>query len=147
MEVPLARINCLPIGIIIIFMCWIQLQRICQMRAEFFEEFFEEFHSFIIPVWYINMLKRRWQSLGKTKEFFCFPVGKSRSPHLCFVPLFLYIIILPKRKQIKQFSYLNIWKCRAFYYWHNIIGQLITTWTKWGGRGSTNVCFLSTLRV
>ena len=84
-------------------------------------------YSFIIPVWYINMLKRRWQSLGKTKEFFCFPVGKSRSPHLCFVALFLHIIILPiKGKQIKQFSYLNIWKCIAFYYWHNI------TTIKWG---------------
>ena len=71
------------------------------------------YSSFIITVWYINMLKRRWQSLGKTKEFFCFPVGKSRSPHLCFVALFLYIIILPKRKQIKQFSYLNIWKCSS----------------------------------
>ena len=77
-------------------------------------------YSFIIPVWYINMLKRRWQSLGKIKEFFCFPVGKSRSPHLCFVALFLYIIILPKRKQIKQFSCSNIWKCTAFCYWHKI---------------------------
>jgi len=51
-------------------------------------------YSFIIPVWYINMLKRRWQSLGKTKEFFCFPVGKSRSPRLspCWSPLVFWNI-------------------------------------------------------
>ena len=109
-------------------------------------EFFEEFCNLIITVWcidrftFVNIFmfniyilslcqKKIWQSLGNTKELFCFPVGKSRLPHLWSVALFLYVIILPKRKQIKYFSYLNIWKCRVFYCKHKNTNQGL--WNSW----------------
>jgi hypothetical protein len=114
-------------------------------------EFFEEFCNLIITVWcidrftFVNIFmfniyilslcqKKIWQSLGNTKELFCFPVGKSRLPHLWSVALFLYIIILPKRKQIKYFYIMYIQTLFCIYFF-----ALIQDWGC-GGQG----CYFQT---